>query len=344
MRRLSYYLLLLQLCLLFAVLPAHAGSVKPDQARLQQLDQFAFNADARYTSDVRTLATYLSKGAKTDYEKARVIFAWVAKNIRYDDYGYNTGKFIDQKPESVLKNRRSVCDGYAQLYKALGEAMGLEVEKVSGYAKGYAYRPGTTFARTNHAWNAVKIDNRWILVDPTWAAGSATSVNGRLKTIYTYDPYWFDVEPHAFLFSHMPVRPEYQNISNPISLPQYQQLAEVDPSMFRLGIRGADVLQNLLSGKIKSLPETWKTDLSISFQDVPLTEKLQPGKLYTLSFTVADDVDIIVNNGKDWHHFTEKGNTRTLQIKPEIGHVAVMARKKGTKVNYSYFLQYKVER
>jgi len=337
------YFVLLQVCLL-ANLPVFAGKDLPDQARLQQLDQFAFNTDARYTTDVRTLAAYLGKEADSDYEKARVIFAWVAKNIRYDDYGYNTGKLVDQKPESVLKNRRSVCDGYAQLYKALGEAMGLEVEKVSGYAKGYAYRPGTAFARTNHAWNAVKIANRWILVDPTWAAGSATAVNGKLKTIYKYDPFWFDVDPYTFLFSHMPINPDYQSIVKPITLAQYQQLPDVDASLFRLGAKSNEVLPALLAGNIKSLPKTWKTDLDITIQDAPLVATLQPGKSYTLKFTVADDVDMIVKNGKDWHHFTEKGNNRTLQLKPVAGHVAVMARKKGSKVNYSYFLEYQVGR
>lgn len=342
MFRVKPFLLLLLLGLLLGLQPTIANPNKPDQARLEQLDQFAFSTNARYTTSVATLAAYLSKGATSDYEKARVIFAWVAKNIRYDDYAFNARKGSFSEPESVLKNRRAVCDGYALLYKALGEAMGLEVEKVSGYAKGFGYAPGHRFARTNHAWNAVKLNGRWILVDPTWAAGSGKPVNGKLKTIYQYDPYWFDVEPHAFLFSHMPVKPEFQAIANPITLAQYEQLADVDVSLFRLGASSPEVLEMLVKGKIKSVPKTWRSELGIQLKDVPLEAKLSPGKTYNLEFTVADDVEIMVKNGKDWHHLKAKGNTRSVQLKPVAGELAVMARKKGTKVNFSYFLEYKV--
>ena len=33
--------------------------------------------------------------------------------------------------------------------------MGLKVFKVSGYAKGYSYKQGQKFVKTNHAWNIV---------------------------------------------------------------------------------------------------------------------------------------------------------------------------------------------
>ncbi|NEM99150.1 transglutaminase domain-containing protein [Pontibacter burrus] len=328
-------------CSIVAIQPAMAGNSLPDNSRMQQLDQFAHKTDPRYTTSVPQLAAYLSKAAATDYEKARVIFAWIAKNIRYDDNGFNTGKVMDASPEAVLKYRRAVCDGYARLFQALGEEMGLDVVKVSGYAKGYGYAPGKRFPRTNHAWNAVRLNDRWMLLDPTWAAGSATTANGKLKTIYRYDPYWFDVEPHAFLFSHLPVKPEYQFIPKPITLAQYEQLAFVEASIFRLGANGADVLYNLLKGKLKSLPKTWKSDLDVQLADVPLEGRLTPGRNYTFAIKAADDVELILKNGKNWHHFEPKGNVHMLQLRPVDGDVAIMARKKGTKVNYNYFLEYK---
>lgn len=328
-------------CLIAALQPAIAENRLPDKNRMQQLDQFAHKTDARYTTSVAHLAAYLGKAATTDYEKARVIFAWIAKNIRYDDYGYNSGKVMDASPEAVLKYRRAVCDGYARLFQALGEEMGLEVVKVSGYAKGYGYVSGKRFPRTNHAWNAVRLNDRWMLLDPTWAAGSATTANGKLKTVYRYDPYWFDVEPHAFLFTHLPVKTEYQLIPKPITLAQYEQMTFVEASMFRLGANGADVLDNLLKGKLKSLPKTWKSDLDVQLADVPLEGRLMPGRHYTFAIKAADDVELILKNGKNWHHFKPNGDMHTLQLQPVAGDVAIMARKKGTKVNFNYFLEYK---
>ena len=70
----------------------------------------------------------------------------------------------------VLKNRFAVCSGYANLYQALGEKMGLKSAVVIGYAKGLGYLVGNA-SDANHAWNAVRINNSWYLIDATWGAG-----------------------------------------------------------------------------------------------------------------------------------------------------------------------------
>ena len=57
---------------------------------------------------------------------------------------------------------------------------GLEVEEVSGVAKGAGYEPGM-FTRNHdnnddcaHAWNKVKIDGTWFFMDATWSAGACS--------------------------------------------------------------------------------------------------------------------------------------------------------------------------
>ncbi|MER2999311.1 transglutaminase domain-containing protein [Pontibacter populi] len=339
-RLFRYFLLVL----LFAALPVLQGFATnlPGPARLQELDLFAFNTDARYAKNVKTLAAYLNKEATNDYERARVVFAWIARNIRYNDHGYNAGNFGDNSVEVVLRNRLSVCDGYARLYKALGEEMGLKVEIISGYAKGYGYSPGRRFNQTNHAWNSVYLNGSWRLVDATWGSGSARMVNGKLKTIVAYNPYWFDVDPHAFLFSHLPKDPKWQQIEKPITLAQYEKLTSVEESLFKLGVDASEVLTGLTTGKLSNIPTTWNTDLPIKIEKAPLHGKLQPGKSYFLSFTVADDVELLVLNNKQWFYFDTKGTSHIIQLKPAQGSLAVMARKKGSKGNYSYFLEYKV--
>jgi hypothetical protein len=338
------FVLRLQLLLAFvfvSVIQGFAANI-PSPERLKELDQFAFSTDARYTKDVKTLAAYLNKGATTDYERARIIFAWVAKNIRYNDYGYNSGDFGNTSVEVVLESRLSVCDGYARLYKALGEEMGLKVEKVSGYAKGYSYAPGNRFTQTNHAWNSVYLNGRWRLVDATWGSGAAEMVNGKLKTKFDYSPYWFDTDPHEFLFSHLPKSPEWQHIPKPITVAQYERMISVDESLFKLGVSAADLLQNLISGQLRTLATTWDSDLQIKIAKAPLEGKLQPGHAYTLTFNTAPDVELIVLNNKKWLYFETKGTTHNLLVRPTSGNLAVMARKKGTKGNYSYFMEYKV--
>jgi transglutaminase-like putative cysteine protease len=81
---------------------------------------------------------------------------------------------------SVLSSRVTVCQGYSNLYAALMRAAGIRAKIVSGrlYNKGVPsdqspeqicnapYDP-----ETNHAWNEVYVDNRWMTVDVTSDAG-----------------------------------------------------------------------------------------------------------------------------------------------------------------------------
>jgi transglutaminase/protease-like cytokinesis protein 3 len=45
------------------------------------------------------------------------------------------------------------------------------VEKLDGFAKGFGYKIGEPLSTPNHAWNAVRIDGNWYLLDATWDAG-----------------------------------------------------------------------------------------------------------------------------------------------------------------------------
>ena len=138
----------------------------------QRIDTHVLQTPNQMETSVQTLAAYLVKPARNEHEKIRAIFRWVTENIAYDTDGYFSGQYGDLSPDGVLKSRRAVCDGYAGLFNMLGEAAGLEVVIVTGYSKGYSYAVGDTYdGTTNHAWNAVMIDNQWHLLDATWGAG-----------------------------------------------------------------------------------------------------------------------------------------------------------------------------
>ena len=67
---------------------------------------------------------------------------------------------------------------------------GLEVETISGVSKGAGYEPGmfTKNPYNNddcaHAWNKVKIDGTWFLMDATWSAGAV----GEFKKTFLFIP------------------------------------------------------------------------------------------------------------------------------------------------------------
>jgi len=56
------------------------------------------------------------------------------------------------------------CYEFALLFEALAAGSGLEAEIVTGLA----WSPGAPTAFVPHAWNRVRADDGWVVVDPTW--------------------------------------------------------------------------------------------------------------------------------------------------------------------------------
>ncbi|KFN01399.1 S-layer protein [Bacillus clarus] len=86
-----------------------------------------------------------------EHEKVKVIHDYVVKHVSYDT------SYQAYTAYEALANRSAVCQGYALLtYQLLKEA-GIDVHIVTGTGNGQA-----------HAWNLVKIDNKWYHLDTTF--------------------------------------------------------------------------------------------------------------------------------------------------------------------------------
>ncbi len=118
------------------------------------------------------LANKIARGAKTDYEKLLKINDWVAENIYYDWDSYLKGEYGRTDAIGTLKTKKSVCQGYAELTNALCRASGIPCKVVSGYALGVSAKDKSwdkvDHTQSNHAWNEVFVDSRWIILDTTW--------------------------------------------------------------------------------------------------------------------------------------------------------------------------------
>lgn len=79
----------------------------------------------------------------------------------------------------ALVNRVAVCDGIASAFKLMCLIEGIDCLEVSGVGI-------TKSGSENHAWNKVKIDGKWYIVDATWGR-SAGYVNHRYFLIDELD-------------------------------------------------------------------------------------------------------------------------------------------------------------
>lgn len=166
-------------------------------------------------SGIRALADSLTGKFTEDHEKARAIYRWITDNISYDCYAYHNPDNRTDNYQLVLESRKAVCSGYASLFKALCRFSGLDAEIITGYAR-FSYEDmGRERIEVNHAWNAVKIDGEWQLVDATWGSGyTDESVNRFTKS---YSDNFFLTDPKQFVLNHFPREKKWQLLDRPVS-------------------------------------------------------------------------------------------------------------------------------
>ena len=221
------------LCVLAGMVVVLTGrpTAADTDARLVSIDARARAAPASSAMSVESLAAYLQQRTRDEREKARAAFTWIAHTIAYDGS-------LRNKPASaktVLAQRRAACYGYAVLFEALVEAMGLEAEIVGGHGKGQGYEPGHGMeSAQNHAWNAVKIGGRWGVLDCTWGAGHMDE-QGRFVRRFT--DHYFLTPPEEFVYDHFPDDARWQLMAGPISETEYLNRVHVKPVFFERGLR-----------------------------------------------------------------------------------------------------------
>lgn len=183
---------------------------------------------------ITPLVQSLLKNVYDPFEQVKLLHDWVADNIRYNFEGYLSGNRGDNSWTGVLKSKKAVCAGYANLFDAMCGIAGIPCEVVSGFAKGYGYDPlGSVRPSSNHAWNAVTIQGRKYLVDATWDSGYINAFNQNVK--YYSTDYLF-ADPARIIYSHFPDDPRYQLLATPKTFEDFRTLPGLRGAYFDLGI------------------------------------------------------------------------------------------------------------
>ncbi len=129
------------------------------------------------------------------------------------------------------------------LIKRMGALAGIETIKISGFGKGYDYQPGARLASPNHAWNGVKIDGRWYLIDSAWGA-------------YFTKKAYFLASPSDFIISHYPVYQKWQLLKTPITKKQFRYLYSPELAESLLEKNQYEKLMQILNRSLALVPES----------------------------------------------------------------------------------------
>ncbi len=321
----------------------YLGQDSAEIDRLDQLDQYAFSAPKRKATSVPVLAAYLAEAASNGYEKARLAYAWVAYNIKYDDKRFNSNRIKAVSPADVLRRKSAVCDGYSTLFQALCEEMGVPTLKISGYAKGYGYRAGKRFSQANHAWNAFQVAGQWKLVDVTWGSGYGENVKGKLKSTTRYTPYWFDTIPYEFIFRHFPESEDQQFPPDLLTKSQYEKLTDIHEDIFKLGLPAERILEACLKNPSLKPVKGWKPDYDLTFTRAQINKHLESSKTYIFKANSPENLDLAFINEGEWTFFKKEGGQYIGEIQPSKGELKISSKWKGVEDSYWTILTYEVD-
>ena len=203
--------------LIFLIILLFSISNYSQVKNFEEIEKYVKEVPKFETTNIETLTKYLKKNAKTKKEIVARIYFWIAENIEYDWDAFINKRQIDVSAIATLENRKSVCSGYARLFKAICDKAQIKCVIIEGYAKGYGYE-GERLTETNHDWNAVKLYDKWEFIDSTWGNGSIIINNIEEKSWCSR--YLFD-EPNDFILEHFPENEEWQLLENKITIDSF---------------------------------------------------------------------------------------------------------------------------
>ncbi|ARV10098.1 hypothetical protein BTO05_10800 [Winogradskyella sp. PC-19] len=217
---------------LVCVLKSQAQSWDFDHINFKKADSLAKVNKGASLDNLQELTYNLTNGLETDVERFRAIYLWVCTNVKndYNLYAKNkrkrkryqedslkleawNEKFKKRIFKTLLKRKRTICTGYAYMVKTLSNLANIDCNIINGFGKTSSGNP-EDLRYPNHSWNAVKLNNKWYLCDPTWASGVQDLNNGRFK--FEYNDGLFLATPKLFAINHFPLEQQWFLLDGPL--------------------------------------------------------------------------------------------------------------------------------
>ncbi|PQJ80874.1 hypothetical protein BTO18_02550 [Polaribacter porphyrae] len=188
-------------------------------------DNIAKTVKVKRLYKLNELTFKLTKNLNTDVEKVRAIYVWICNNIAnsFSLYSLNerkrnrfekdsiklqnwNSKFKKKLFKKLLKKKRTICTGYAYLFKEMCNIAGIESKMVNGFGRTSSV-DFSELTMPNHTWNVVKINNKWYVCDPTWSTGISFPEEGRFK--FNFNDGYFLTTPKLFFKNHFPLEKQF---------------------------------------------------------------------------------------------------------------------------------------
>lgn len=206
-----------EIILIFILITQTLFAQKTKVNEFSTIDKKALQLPDSLTKNTDDIASYITANFKTDNDKSRAIFIWIASNIQYDIDNMFAINFYEKKEQKIskpLRTRMGICENYASLFTDICLKSGVKSFVIEGYTKQNGY---TDYIP--HAWSAALIDSSWFLFDPTWGSGY---VNGG-KFFRKINNDYYKVNPSSLIKSHFPFDYLWQFLDYPITNQEFYE-------------------------------------------------------------------------------------------------------------------------
>ncbi|ASS48194.1 MAG: hypothetical protein A3D31_00090 [Candidatus Fluviicola riflensis] len=215
---------------------AFAGSshAEIDEKRQFQLDSISTNIPKESKQNLDEVHAFLHKNGHTDEERVWLFYGYIATHFKYDQKRKSDKDAPIFSPEYTAQRRSGVCRDFSKVFLVLCQRSNIPCLEVSGKVTlpfwevigKWLRRESNVF---NHVWNVVKINDTWMLMDPTWSYVTATQrikhYDAKKKTsttvlIKTPARTYYNPDPVFMMKDHTPVHPAFLLLSD--SIPTYK--------------------------------------------------------------------------------------------------------------------------
>lgn len=118
---------------------------------------------------IQLLADSLTKNSQTDYQKAKILYEWVQKNIQYVAFEDGLGGLIPRNPVEVCHKKYGDCKDMATLLFSLGRAAKIPTYLVWVGTRNVPYKYSELAAPMvdNHLVTAFELNQNYVFADAT---------------------------------------------------------------------------------------------------------------------------------------------------------------------------------
>jgi Transglutaminase-like superfamily len=172
-----------------------------------------YNQKIKSADELYKVVYYIRNNFEADSLRLRASIIWITENIAYDVKAYEKEDPSAAQLIYVVKNKKAICSGYASLVKFFCNSFNIECEIVNGYGRAGKNKivMNQTYLRSNHAWNSIKVNGTWRLVDATWAAGVVDdSDEDNLVYRKRFNETYYDTPPEKMILNHLPEQKQFQ--------------------------------------------------------------------------------------------------------------------------------------